>query len=143
MNVRIDPQGLTNGILAGLVCITASCDSVDTWSAIMIGIISSLTYSYSVKFCNYYKIDDPLEAFQVHGCCGAMGLICQAFFKKDVGILYNIKSYTDEDGNKCVAGLEFLGVQLLGCVMITLWSGSLSAVFFMIANRFGLLRLSI
>ena len=59
-NIRLDPQGLTNGILAGLVCITASSESVDSWSAIIIGIIGSLTYSYSVKASVYFKIDDPL-----------------------------------------------------------------------------------
>jgi Amt family ammonium transporter len=63
LHIRLDPQGLTNGILAGLVCITACSESVESWSAIIIGIIGSLTYSYSVKISAHFKIDDPLEAF--------------------------------------------------------------------------------
>lgn len=141
--MRLDPQGLTNGILAGLVCITASSDSVDSWSAILIGIIGSLTYSYSVKICNHFQVDDPLEAFQVHGCCGFTGLISLAFFKKDHGILYSYKSFQDEDGNKVVAGFELLLVQFLGSLIIIIWSGSISTIFFLISRRMGTLRMSV
>ena len=142
-HVRLDPQGLTNGILAGLVCITASSDSVDSWSAILIGIIGSLTYSYSVKISTHYKVDDPLEAFQVHGCCGFIGLLSVAFFKKDKGILYSYKSFEDEDGNKVVAGFEFLLVQFLGGLMIIIWSGTIASIYFFISKKMGTLRLSV
>lgn len=60
---RYDFLGLCNGVLAGLVCITAACDCVEPWAAIIIGIIGSITYSLAVRLMNKLKIDDPIEAF--------------------------------------------------------------------------------
>ena len=141
-NIRMDFQALTNGILAGLVCITASCDVVDPWAAVVTGFIGSLTYCFACKAMIKLQIDDPLEAFQVHGCCGVMGCVTLAFFKKDVGILYGGKTEVDADGNKTIAGGELLGVQLLGCLCIIAWSGGISAIFFFISHKMHSLRLS-
>jgi ammonium transporter, Amt family len=107
---RMDFQGLTNGILAGLVAITASCDSVESWAAVIIGIIGSVTYSVACLVMTKLQVDDPLEAFQVHGACGIMGCIVLAFFKMEAGIFYGGKSITDDEGNKTVMGWELLGV---------------------------------
>lgn len=79
---------MTNGILAGLVAVTAACDSIETWAAIVIGILGSFVYCLMVRFANWAKIDDPLEAFHVHGACGILGVLCVAIFKKDDGIVY-------------------------------------------------------
>lgn len=62
-NVRMEFQALTNGILSALVCITASCDCVESWAAILIGIIGSLTYCLACKVMDAMYIDDPLDAF--------------------------------------------------------------------------------
>ena len=59
----MDFNSLTNGILAGLVTITAGCASVEPWAAFIMGLIGSLTYSLSCLAMNKAKIDDPLEAF--------------------------------------------------------------------------------
>lgn len=48
-NVRFGFQGITNGILAGLVSITAGCDIMDTWAAFVVGIIGSLVYCLSSR----------------------------------------------------------------------------------------------
>ena len=85
---RLDFQALTNGILAGLVCVTGSCDCIETWASLLIGIIGSVTYSLACIFGEYFKLDDPLEAFQVHGFCGFMGVMMVSVFKKDRGIIY-------------------------------------------------------
>lgn len=88
-NMRMDFQGLTNGILAGLVSITASCNCVQPWAAGIIGIMGSLVYSIFCKVLDYLQIDDPLDAFQVHGACGFLGCLCVALFEKDVGVFYD------------------------------------------------------
>lgn len=88
LDSRLDFQALTNGILAGLVCVTAGCNCVDPWAAIVIGCLGSISYSLACRLGNYFKVDDPLEAFQVHGFCGMTGVICVAFFKKDQGLIY-------------------------------------------------------
>ena len=141
-DMRMDFQGLTNGMLAGLVCITASCDCVESWAAVIIGILGSITYSASCRAMNAMKVDDPLEAFQVHGACGIMGCIVLAFFKMEDGIFYGGKSSEDEEGNKTVAGGELLGIQIFGCLMIAVWSGGLSSIFFAISMKMDSLRLS-
>lgn len=141
-DIRMDFQALTNGILAGLVCVTASCDSIESWAALLTGMIGSVTYSVACLVMNKLQIDDPLEAFQVHGCCGIMGCITLAFFKIDDGILYGGKSETDEEGNKTVRGGELLGIQLLGCLAIIAWAGGVSAIFFYISKLTNCLRLS-
>ena len=106
----MDFQGLTNGILVGLVCITASCDCVESWAAVIIGIIGSVTYSLACLVMTKLKVDDPLEAFQVHGACGIMGCIVLAFFKMEAGIFYGGKTIIDDEGNKTVMGWELLGI---------------------------------
>jgi ammonia channel protein AmtB len=91
---------------------------------------------------NKLQVDDPLEAFQVHGACGIMGCIVLAFFKIDDGIFYGGKSSVDDEGVKTVRGGELLGVQIFGCLMIAIWSGGISSIFFFISKKVGALRLS-
>ena len=88
-NMRMDFHGMTNGILAGLVSITACCNCVEPWAAGIIGVLGSLVYSAFCKILEYFKIDDPLDAFQVHGACGFLGCLCVALFEKDVGVFYD------------------------------------------------------
>ena len=77
-----------NAILAGLVAITAPCNNVSLISAVIIGSIGTLTYVLSGKLMNKWKIDDPIEASQIHGFAGVWGLIAVGIFDLDVGLLY-------------------------------------------------------
>lgn len=56
-------MALTNGLLAGAVAITASCGYVETWAAVLIGIIGSIIYSIACLVLDKLEIDDPLEGF--------------------------------------------------------------------------------
>lgn len=70
-----------NGALAGLVAITAGCDAVSNWEAIIIGLIAGLIVVFSVElFDQKIKIDDPVGAISVHGICGALGTILTGVF---------------------------------------------------------------
>ena len=141
-DVRLDFQALTNGLLAGLVCVTASCDCIEPWAALLNGCIGSVTYCFACLVMIKLRIDDPLDAFQIHGCCGIMGCITLAFFKKEDGIFYGGKSSVDDEGVKSIAGGELLGIQILGCLCIMAWSGGLSVIFFLISKKLECLRLS-
>ena len=70
-----------------------------------------------------------------------MGCILLAFFDINLGIFYGKKSEGEGD-DKTVAGGELLGIQIAACLIIILWSGGLSAIFFGISHKMGMLRLS-
>jgi Amt family ammonium transporter len=76
-----DPTMCCNGMLAGLVAITAPCAFVAPWAAFTIGAIAGGLVIGSVWFVeNVLKLDDPVGAISVHGVCGAFGVLCVGIF---------------------------------------------------------------
>jgi Amt family ammonium transporter len=76
-----DPTMCANGLLAGLVAITAPCAFVTAPSAVLIGGIAGVVVIYSVLFVERtLKVDDPVGAVSVHGVCGAWGIIALGLF---------------------------------------------------------------
>lgn len=99
-----------NGVLAGLVGITAGCDAVSTAGAALTGIICGAAMVFAVSFFDSVaKVDDPVGAISVHGVCGSLGTILTGIFALDGGLLYG-------------GGLHMLGVQLLGAVVYAAWA---------------------
>ena len=90
-----DISMICNGMLAGLVAITAPCAFVSSWAAILIGAISGVLVIYAVLFIERtLEIDDPVGAIAVHGVNGAWGVLA-------LGLLAN---GTYGDGTNGVAG---------------------------------------
>ena len=84
------PDGgmLLNGILAGLVAITAGCAVVSPAWSLVIGILGGIIVVYAVEFFeSKLKIDDPVGAISVHGCCGLFGTICVGLFSSSNGLI--------------------------------------------------------
>ena len=81
-----DISMIINGILGGLVGITAGCASVNYISAIIIGAIAGVLVVFSVSFFDKIKIDDPVGAISVHLVCGAWGTLAVGIFDGDTGI---------------------------------------------------------
>ena len=78
------PRRSINGLLAGLVGITAGCDAVNPHGALMIGLISGLVVVFAEDFLEQHlKLDDAVGAVSVHGVCGAVGTILVAVFAMD------------------------------------------------------------
>lgn len=76
-----DPAMAGNGLLAGLVSITAGCGAVYNWSAVLIGLIGGIIVVFAVDlFDHVLKVDDPVGAIAVHGVCGAWGVIAVGLF---------------------------------------------------------------
>lgn len=99
-----DASMTLNGVLAGLVGITAGCANVLPGSAVLIGLIAGGIVVLSVIFIDQVlKIDDPVGAVSVHGVCGAWGTLAAG--------LFNAGGVT----------LKIIGVQLLGIVACFLW----------------------
>jgi Amt family ammonium transporter len=69
-----------NGILAGLVGITANADIVSPMGSIIIGLIAGVIVVFSIIFFDKIKIDDPVGAISVHGVCGIWGILACALF---------------------------------------------------------------
>jgi len=69
-----------NGILAGLVGMTASADIVSVWGAVVVGLIAGVLVFFSVVGLDSLKIDDPVGAISVHGICGVWGILAAALF---------------------------------------------------------------
>jgi len=75
--------GMTlNGVLAGLVGITAGCANVGVGSALIIGAAAGVMVLFSVLFFDAIKIDDPVGAISVHGVCGVWGTLAAAIFNE-------------------------------------------------------------
>ena len=75
-----DPSMMCNGMLAGLVAVTAPCAFVAPWAAFVIGLIAGVLVVWSVFFFDRIGIDDPVGAISVHGVNGAWGLLAVALF---------------------------------------------------------------
>jgi len=101
-----------NGILGGLVGITASADGVTVPSAIIIGLIAGAIIPLSVSFFDKIKIDDPVGATSVHLVCGIWGTIAVALFG----------NYGE--------GVGSLGVQLLGIAAIGVFTFAFAFIVF-------------
>jgi Amt family ammonium transporter len=106
-----DAGSLCNGCLAGLVAITAPCDIVDQWAAVVIGIIGGIFYSIFSKIILKLNIDDPIEATAVHYINGVWGIIACAVFDRKRGF---VAGSNYEEG--------FLGIQMAGIVAVSAWS---------------------
>ena len=76
-----DPSLSANGMLAGLVAITAPCAFVDAWAAVTLGAIAGIIMYFSVFFVEEkIKVDDPVGAISVHGTCGVWGVLSLGIF---------------------------------------------------------------
>ena len=75
-----DPGMMVNGMLAGLVAITAPCAFVAPWAAAVIGAIAAVIAIEAVFFLERRGIDDPVGAIAVHGVCGTFGVLAVGIF---------------------------------------------------------------
>ena len=99
-----------NGVLAGLVGITAGCDMVSLGGAAAIGVICGSAMLASVAFIDKVcRVDDPVGAVSVHGVCGFLGTVLTGCFATDGGLFYG-------------GGWHFLGIEVLGVSVTIAWA---------------------
>merc|ERR1712046_46556 len=111
-----------NGILAGLVSITAPCPVVEPWAAGLIGFIGGFIYLGTSMGLKMMKIDDPLDASPVHFFCGAWGVISVGFFASEFNTITAYGTSTDDYGCLLGGGGRQLGTQLVGVIAIAAWT---------------------
>ena len=122
-----------NGILGGLVGITACCDCMSLWqSALIIGPVAGALVIAGVMLLDKLQIDDPVGAWPVHGLCGIWG--CMA-----IGIVPN--GYLEVDPETGEAATSFM-TQLIGTLSICGWAFVTMLVLFSVLKAVGILRVS-
>ena len=116
-----------NGVLAGLVAITAGCDVVSPAGALIIGLLAGVLVVVAVEFFDQkLKIDDPVGAVSVHGVCGAFGTIVTGLFATKDGLFYG-------------GGSSFLMTQIIGVVTVAIYVAiAMSIIFGVLDKLFGL-----
>ena len=125
-----DPFYVILGPLAGLVSITAACNSVNSLLAILIGIIGTIIAIIVHEILNKKEIDDVVGAVPVHLAAGVWGTLA-------VGIFSNLEIL-----GTGLTRIEQIKVQLIGISIIGMFSFISSYIFFKIVNYFYPLRVS-
>ncbi|MGL5316664.1 MAG: ammonium transporter [Peptostreptococcaceae bacterium] len=121
-NKKPDVGMTLNGILGGLVAITAGCDVVSVYGALAIGVIAGIALVFASELIDSkLKIDDPVGAISVHGVCGVLGTICVGLFAMEGGLLYG-------------GGANLLLVQLIGVGAVAVWTLAICFVGFKIID---------
>ncbi|WP_343389677.1 hypothetical protein [Candidatus Amarobacter glycogenicus] len=129
---RYDLGLVANGVLGGLVGITAGCATVEPWAAVVIGIVAAIIVIYAVDLLdNVLKIDDPVGAAPVHLFTGLWGVIAvkALLFRKAA---WRQRTAANPAPTGCSwRRAEQLMAQLIGAVTILAWTGALSAFIFL------------
>jgi len=107
---------IINGILAGLVSVTAGCGNLTMSGAWLAGLVGGGIVVYSVSALDSLRIDDPVGAFSVHGVCGIWGTIVVGLWGYDVqGTGAGIGLFTG-------GGIGQLWIQIVGCIAYAVWT---------------------
>jgi ammonium transporter, Amt family len=132
---KADPSWLANGMLAGLVAITAPCAFVSAWAAALIGAIAGVLVILAAIFIDTkLRIDDPVGAIAVHGVNGTWGIVA-------LGLLANGTYGQGLNGvAPGVTGLLYgdagqLGAELIGIAANYLWVAPVAALSFFIIGK--------
>jgi ammonium transporter, Amt family len=141
MKMKPDVSMLCNGMLAGLVAITAPCAFVSPWAAVLIGVVAGFLVVKSVFFWERRGVDDPVGAISVHGVNGLWGVL-------SVGLLANGDygaGWNGVDGG--VRGLFYgdykqLIMQGIDCTVLVLFGFTMAWVWFKVSNLITPIRVS-
>jgi Amt family ammonium transporter len=139
---KYDPSMVANGLLAGLVAITAPCAFVTAWSSVVIGLVSGVLVCVSVFFWERRGVDDPVGAVSVHGVNGIWGVISLGLFADGTyGAGWNGVGATEylHKAGQGVTGLLYgdssqLIAQLISVGVIVVWAFGSAFVFFKVQS---------
>ena len=107
---------IINGILAGLVSVTAGCGNLTMAGAWLAGLVGGGIVVYSVAALDSLRIDDPVGAFSVHGVCGIWGTVVVGLWGYDIqGTGAGLGLFTG-------GGFDQLFIQIVGCIAYAVWT---------------------
>lgn len=128
---KIDLAGTCNGILVGLVASCAGADVFEPHACLLVGFCGALAHECGSITLKKLGVDDPLDAFAVHGCGGMTGVL--------------LRPLLDKRGS---AGMDdpsmgkMFGAHCLAIAVIIAWAGGLSFISFVLLRLAGVLRIS-
>jgi Amt family ammonium transporter len=126
----VDIVGMANGVLAGLVSITAGADCTDAGPSLFVGAVGGLVFAAAAWATEHWlRVDDVVDAFAVHGACGVWGLVAVGLVHRDAGLLVG-------------GGGGLLGSQLVGALALAALGAVPTAVVAGVMQRAGVLRAS-
>lgn len=112
-----------NGIVAGLVAVTAGADQLPHYAALLVGVGAAFVMIYGIEFIDHIcKVDDTVGAISVHGLCGAFGTIMTGVFSVEKGVIYTGR-------------FNFLGVQLIGVLSVAVYGLAAMTLLFVILKH--------
>ena len=127
-----------NGILGGLVSITAGAYALDGYMSLVAGAIGGVIVTFSVILLEKLRVDDPVGAVSVHGVCGAWGTIAVGLFANGNAPLLDEGS----DGLFFGGGADLLIDQIVGVVAVAAFVIVTTGILFTVIKKLGMLRVS-
>jgi Amt family ammonium transporter len=107
-----------NGIIAGLVSVTAGADIISHTGAFLTGLLAAFVLVFGIEMIeNVFHVDDPVGAVTVHGLCGGFGTLMVGIFSKKSGVLYT-------------GTFDFLGIQALGVLSVLAYALVVTGILF-------------
>ncbi|BFG37252.1 hypothetical protein CerSpe_235260 [Prunus speciosa] len=132
-----------NGLLGGFAAITSGCSVVEPWAAIVCGFVAAWVLIGCNKVAEKLKYDDPLEAAQLHGGCGAWGLIFTGLFATEG---YVNEVYANKPGRPfgllMGGGGKLLAAQIVQVLVVSGWVSATMGPLFYGLHKLKLLRIS-
>lgn len=130
-----DPTMVANGMLAGLVAVTAPCAFVSPGESLIIGLIAGILVCIAVELVDKMRVDDPVGAVAVHGVNGLWGMLAVGLFADGTyggglnGVAHNVVGLFHG------GGFGQLTAQVVGIITVLVWGFGLSTVYFRLSNR--------
>ncbi|KAE8712397.1 Ammonium transporter 1 member 1 [Hibiscus syriacus] len=131
-----------NGLLGGFAAITAGCSVVEPWAAIICGFVAALVLIGCNKLAEKVEFDDPLEAAQLHGGCGAWGVLFTGLFASEKYVREVYSTRPTHYGLFMGGGGRLLAAQVIQILVIVGWVSATMGTLFYLLHKFGLLRIS-
>lgn len=135
---KYDLFAFCNGIISGLVAISAGCANVEAGSAMFIGFIAALVYLMFTVLERALKVDDPIDAFPVHAGCGLWGVLAAMLFDWGKGMQFvhgwsGLDCMRDATSGLCLTdeASRMFGANCLLILVVVAWVAILSVLVFL------------
>ncbi len=119
-----------NGVLGGLVAITAGCATLEPWAAILAGVVAGAIIVYGVMLLDTLRIDDPVGAVPVHLMNGIWGTLAVGLLSSEA-LMDNAYGVTSTYGLLLGGGTDLFITNLIGVLAVAAWTVLTSAVLFL------------